>query len=589
MGQSAVLVCDELTGPVRNLSKMLDLFEIPWQPVSSAAFDRFPESLDQPYCVICPMLLAAQALAHRNLNEGLPELVTRAESVFFFGAEPSTEANGLLRLLGLNPSQPVTLEKGQTTCNVWDKVICGPLNGLQIQVTVSDPQIAIEAPSTEKSFTCFLSTPAGCVFGAVDFHGVRCYLASSPSIIDIESRIETGFFDIAEHFFSAVPCVMYLRHSFTAAMWNPVELGACLIVDDPVLRQQYGFVNFQELANSTSEHDFTCDIALIPWNWNRSQPGVVELFKKNQDRLSVCVHGCDHTALEFAKGDERVFNTQTKVANKRMMTHQGRTGLVHDALMVFPQGAFSPVSLKVLKHNGFVAAVNTEVAPTGYPSETQIADFWKMAILKYGDFPIYTRRYPFHGLHNFAFDALLGKPCLIATHHTDFRGGGYDLLDFIDRLNALKINLKWRTLGGVIHRAYEHRVADGIQHLRMYGNEIVVVNTDSIRERVRVEKAEHDATGVDRIQSGNKRIEWLSEKGFIRFEAALEPGETTLIQVHYKDVYGDAMYERGFQSRMKIAARRYLSEFRDELQARAPRLHKQAEMARRWLRSVRSG
>ena len=56
--------------------------------------------------------------------------------------------------------------------------------------------------------------------------------------------------------------------------------------------------------------------------------------------------------------------------------------------MVFPQGQFSPESGPALKFNGFVAAVNTEVAPTrGATNATTIADLWNIAIMKIRDIP----------------------------------------------------------------------------------------------------------------------------------------------------------------------------------------------------------
>ena len=44
--------------------------------------------------------------------------------------------------------------------------------------------------------------------------------------------------------------------------------------------------------------------------------------------------------------------------------------------------------------------------------------------MTYGAFPIFTRRYAFHGVENFAFDLLLGKPCLIVAHHDSFKDDG---------------------------------------------------------------------------------------------------------------------------------------------------------------------
>src|SRR5207237_3997303 len=111
----------------------------------------------------------------------------------------------------------------------------------------------------------------------------------------------------------------------------------------------------------------------------------------------------------------------------------------------------SPEVGRALKLNGFVAAVHTEVAPAQPAgNDTTIADVWSVAIMKYGTFPIFTRRYLDHGIENFAFDALLGKPCLIAGHHDIFRDHARILVDFVEHLNSLKWNLVCRPMGAAI-------------------------------------------------------------------------------------------------------------------------------------------
>jgi hypothetical protein len=86
--------------------------------------------------------------------------------------------------------------------------------------------------------------------------------------------------------------------------------------------------------------------------------------------------------------------------------------------------------------------VNTEVAPTQKATnETTFADLWSIAIMEYGTFSIFTRRYVGYALENFAFDALLGKPCFIAADHDVFRDHARDLVDLVERLNSLTWNL----------------------------------------------------------------------------------------------------------------------------------------------------
>src|SRR5688500_12960665 len=112
-----------------------------------------------------------------------------------------------------------------------------------------------------------------------------------------------------------------------------------------------------------------------------------------------------------------------------MRAHQQRSGSEHAPAMNSPPGVFSHEGPPVLKLNAFVAAVNTEIAPVNNgPARTAVRDVWDTAILSYGTFPIYTRRYASHGIENFAFDLLLGKPCFIVAHHEFFRDGGAALV-----------------------------------------------------------------------------------------------------------------------------------------------------------------
>ena len=76
--------------------------------------------------------------------------------------------------------------------------------------------------------------------------------------------------------------------------------------------------------------------------------------------------------------------------------------------------------MAVLKRGDFIGTVNSEVISTDpQPRPITIADYWNVAVMNYSDFPIFTRRYPWAGVENFAFDILLGKPCLVVVHHND--------------------------------------------------------------------------------------------------------------------------------------------------------------------------
>jgi hypothetical protein len=107
------------------------------------------------------------------------------------------------------------------------------------------------------------------------------------------------------------------------------------------------------------ERNFTTTVAFIPWNWRRTSCNVVNLFRQHPERFSLVVHGCDHTASEFATQTTPLLNRRIKMAIERMDRLYQRTSMRYERVMVFPQGRFSRESGYALKVNGFMAAANS--------------------------------------------------------------------------------------------------------------------------------------------------------------------------------------------------------------------------------------
>jgi hypothetical protein len=269
-----------------------------------------------------------------------------------------------------------------------------------------------------------------------------------------------------------------------------------------------------------------------------------------------------------------------------MESFRHSAGIEADRVMVFPQGEFSPETGRALKLNGFVAAVNTEIAPVDpAANETTIADLWNVAIMKYGTFPIFTRRYVHHGIENFAFDALLGKPCLIASHHDIFRNHAHNLVDLVARLNSLQWNLVWRPLGEAVRRsATIRRLGDGTRVLRMFASSSLVETPET--QRTLLLKQEGDPTCVHAVCVNETPIEFSVEGGYLRAWLALTQGETASLRVVYQNNLEAAGNGDSSVSRMKVATKRYLSEFRDNYLSRSDFLYKSVNRLKR--RSISS-
>lgn len=212
-------------------------------------------------------------------------------------------------------------------------------------------------------------------------------------------------------------------------MQNKVNY-ASIIIDDPLLRENYGFLNYRKLLSLMDRHNFHTAIAFIPWNYNRTDEKIAALFRERPDRFSLCVHGCDHTKGEFGSNNINYLDYIVKLATLRMMEHEKRTGVNFDRIMVFPQGIFSNEALEVLKINNYLAAVNTEAKPVNGTISS--------------NFPFYLRYTP---------ENLAGRVCnptFIVLHHDYFKKGYEKLADFVDELNSRSKDIKWDSVGKII-------------------------------------------------------------------------------------------------------------------------------------------
>ena len=62
--------------------------------------------------------------------------------------------------------------------------------------------------------------------------------------------------------------------------------------------------------------------------------------------------------------------------------------------MVFPQGVFSEAAMSALKHTDLIGAVNNDtISADPQPRAITISELWDIAVMGYGNFPIFTRRY----------------------------------------------------------------------------------------------------------------------------------------------------------------------------------------------------
>ena len=398
----------------------------------------------------------------------------------------------------------------------------------------------------------------------LEYKGVPVFLSTSREIIDIDAELASQNFDVREHFLSAVPLVLYIKWAFAETCWNAPEANACLVIDDPLLKPTHGFVDFQELLSLMKRHSFSTNIAFIPWNWRRSAPEVVRLFKENAGNYSVSVHGCDHTRAEFGGPSQQRLYWKSRQALERMTRHESITGLGYDPVMVFPQGIFSEAAMSALKRTDLIAAVNNDIISADpSPRTITVSDVWDTAVMGY-PFPLFTRRYPWEGIENFAFDALLGKPAIAVIHHDYCSDHCERLVSFIQRLNALQCAPTWRSLGDVIRRSYRQREASPDEaEIEMYGTELRIENRSEQPKRFLIRRRESEPSAIREIRDESGPIAWNALNDHINFKIELNPAESRMVSIRFHELAGNGCNGDNLPYRFKTMLRRYLCEVRD--------------------------
>jgi len=577
MRKQAVLVTgDHPSMDDGRAGRLLEFFGVPYQTQNATDF-RLPESSQAESNTKCRLICAAETFARvagalQNASHGAEGFAQRVHSVFLY---PTNNPAGLAKVVSDLSGTKISIHKGAGSEIEWCIAddpggVCGAMRGLRVRPTPGTLEGCDVFHANGSSVTPLIAAGNKAAFLKLVWMGVPVSV-SSARLIDIDAGLATPNFDVRDHLFSAVPAVSYIRWAFVHSAWGAPEANACLVIDDPLLKARYGFVRFRELLALMKQHRFSTSIAFIPWNWRRNDREVIKLFRDNPESYSLCIHGCDHTAAEFGTSDRQRLRAVASEAVRRMSLHERRTGLAHDRVMVFPQGVFSAEAIPELKRAGFNAVVNTEVhsVPFGKRDLT-ISDVWDVAVMAYGDFPIYTRRYPAQGVENLAFDLLLGKPSLMVIHHDFCSDGCVRLVQFIDQLNALKVSLTWRPLGDVVKRSYRQKeISPDCVEIEMYGSELLIENGSDRAKSYFVRRREQEPHTIESLHTESRRVSWDSAGDYVRCEVNLGPGESTLLTLRFKAAEHAMHSSQNLGYAAKTMLRRYLSEARDNYLAPA--------------------
>jgi hydroxypyruvate isomerase len=405
------------------------------------------------------------------------------------------------------------------------------------------------------------------VFADAAISGQEVFFATATQAINIP--VTPDPYRQAAVFATLAPPIMFLRYVAGERAWHSPGSYANLTIDDAWLRESYGYVNYEELLKQAQLHNFHATLAFVPWNFDRSQPATVSLFRAHPDRLSITIHGNNHDHQEFGAYNAHPLQGQVediKQGIARMERFSQRTGIPYDAVMVFPHSISPEATLAVLKRYNFLGTANSLNVPSDATAPADPEFALRTATLQFADFPS-LRRYSAEAPipdAQLAIDAFFGNPLLFYVHEGFFAPGIGAFNTIADRVNQLQPDTQWMGLGYIAQHLYLEKLRDdGNYDVRLFTGTIHLSNTRKRDATFFLEKEEDFALPVT-VHVDGQLYPYERAGTQLRIQLPVRDGMSRTIEIKYQNDLNLAAISVSKTS-LRVNAIRQLSDFRDNV------------------------
>jgi len=488
--------------------------------------------------------------------------------LYVFGFQYDNISLSILRLL-LDDNDSSFLKKCGSTdeyCQISNdfKNVTKELSGIKLKTVNTETDIVFNLDeSFNNNIDPYIEIKGRPYFFSKTHGNCRIFFHGTNKLLDIDKPALSDF-NIVEVFPQFIPTLMFLRYAFGDFCWHNNRQYANLIIDDPYLKKKYGFVDYEKLVGNMDSNNYTTTIAFIPWNYKRTEKNTAELFINRKDRLSLCVHGCDHTGGEFGETDAEKLDSIVNKATRKMELHKESTNVHYNKIMVFPQGRFSSAAMRSLDNGNYIAAINTIPFPTDLSeNRLRIADILDVCITKYSEMPLFLRNYPSEDIDIFLIYAFLNKPLFIVEHHNFFKNGFSEINEFIQKINTIPGNTIWTDPGKIVHGSYVQKFIDETTiHCRIFCNYATVYN-DTASKLKYVIRREGIFTPVKAVFVDGRLHKYTIEDNILTINLQLAAESLIKVKIVTHSNKNVTYPSDRLLNRLKVFIRRYLSDFRD--------------------------
>jgi hypothetical protein len=369
----------------------------------------------------------------------------------------------------------------------------------------------------------------------------------------------------ADHFMCLLPLIHFVREVAGQQSWQRPSPRACLMFDDPNLHwPSFGYIDYRSVIASARAYNYHVAFATIPLDCWLVHKQAARLFRDNRDRISLLVHGNNHTKNELAQpgvaGDEVRTVAQ---ALKRIDRFERVSALRIFRVMAAPHGACSYTMSRTLLDLGFDAACISRGSLMRHNPGFE----WPATVgMNLGEFlvpglPIFPRfRLGIDNNTEIILAAFIGQAMILVGHHQDLRDGIEVLEEVAKTVNALG-RVSWSNVDDIVRSSYLWRVEDDMTEICVFSRDARVCLPEGTTNVVLNYAWNNRNSAAMRIeQSNSHRINFDATEGPWIFDGSktIQLQNKPAARVNYRDV------SAGRRKSWPVV-RRLLTEGRDRL------------------------
>jgi hypothetical protein len=378
----------------------------------------------------------------------------------------------------------------------------------------------------------------------------------------------------AEDFLPLAPMMMFVRYAAGERAMHSDAQFANLIIDDPWLTEPYGHLNYEGLLEEMEKHNFHTTIAFIPWNFDRSEADLVQLFSRHPDRFSICMHGNNHNHREFGSYNENPLPSQVadiKQGLARMEEFQRLSKLPFDRFMIFPHDVASPLdTLRKFKEYNLLGAASRVTVPFGSNPPVDHLSSLRVVTADFAGFPLVRRYSAEASLPRWliAINAFLGNPLLFYCHHTFFANGPGAFNSIAEAVNQIQPDVRWSSLGIIAQHLYLARVRSDTDYDALaFSREFILHNRQQRDVVFHVRKKEDGSSAIKSLTVDGQPTSYELSGGELHFTVLVSSGKAKHVVLEYQNDLNLASVDVSKKS-LHVTFLRRLSDFRDITLAR---------------------